>query len=500
MHGSFLFEEFLKHPEALGEGAKQALDQETRSELVADLKTLAGELTAAASTTGATLRFWFLTPRGYEGYAYNYSREHRLDASQPLTVLNHVGGDPLGFLAVRGQFTLEDYERWVKWLGRGRYYFEKIGLKEMNERQQAAYKDLRRKTDPLLARLDQANRELLLPALEDGQKAIVFDASPHSAAQFVSEGQEVQEAASLEGALPWPEIAFVCGVSDAEKFKQGCQEYFAVIGEAWTDVRGFIEQVRAQVKSRSNASRVRLPELPTAEELRPTVQPVPQGEVFFYQLPERLSRSGRVAPNLALSEDFLALSYLPDYSLRLLEEQPFQGEGPLADLNRPLAAAAYLDFAGLIDALEPWLERGVERRQERRAQRQERSDNEESPKAAAPTPRAAAQSPSTRAPSTRAPSTRAPSLPTPPPQAAPRVATRRAPAQNPSPPTKAAPARVVREQNASVAEPLSPREAKEQLHLVLDLLRCFRGFASATYQEDDARVTHFELRFEDLRE
>jgi len=35
---------------------------------------------------------------------------------------------------------------------------------------------------------------------------------------------------------------------------------------------------------------------------------------------------------------------------------------------------------------------------------------------------------------------------------------------------------------------------------MMDVLRCFRGLSCVVYQENDAMVTHYELRFEDLAE
>lgn len=498
-YGSFLLEEFLKHPAALREDSQRLIDQETRRELMADIRTLSARLAAAASSQGATLRFSFRTPRGYEGYWYDWSETFQLDGSQPLTVLSHVGGDPLGFLAVRRRVTVEDYDQTVKWLRRAVYYFEKIGFKQMDARRQAAYADLRRQAEPLLAQLDRANRELLIPALADGQAAVVLDAKPPGASEFVSEG----DAPSVPTSLPWLNLACVCGVSDAEKFKQGCQEYFAAADQVWSSVRNLIEDVRDVVQARTQAPQKQRFQLPAGDVLRPTLQETAHGELYFYRLPEKWNLDGRVAPNLALSEEFAVMSWLPEYSLRLLESQPLQAGGPLADTDRPLAAAAYLDFAGLIDATELWLLRAWERAEaRRREQEQQRLASSEparaEPRAAVMPPAAAPRVPRSRVAATQTPapsSARIPPRPAPPPQPA------AAPAPQPSPPQPALPReRVVRGQDAATEENTTPRDGRKTFHLVMDVLRCFRGFVCVRYQEDDAMVTHYELRFEDLPE
>jgi hypothetical protein len=189
---------------------------------------------------------------------------------------------------------------------------------------------------------------------------------------------------------------------------------------------------------------------------------------------------------MALSEQFAAFSRRPELSLRLLEATPLQADGPLTDVERPLAAASYLNFAGLIDALQPWMEHGLERRQERLAERQsKRAATAQAPQT--PTSRAA---PRNRVPQAR-----------PQPGPAPRAATPRIPAPPPvAAPPAVAPAPVAKMQNSHPAEPISPQEAKEQVRLLFNLLRCWRGFASVTYYEEDALVTHYELRFEDFAE
>ncbi len=491
LHGSFFFEEFLKHPEAVGQDAKHALDETTRRELAADLQKLATDLADAARSQGATLRFTFLTERGYEGFAYDWSKRRGSDGAQPLTILNHLGGEPLAFAAVRRTLTVEDYDQTIHWLARGVHYFERIGLKQLSEPRQAAYRDLREQAQPWLAQLDRANREYLIPALQDGQRAIVLDASPRQTAELVAEGNENEEPVALESSLPWLELAFVGGLSDADMFKQACREYFLVAENAWSRTQQFMEDVRAEARARVKAPPV--PSAPTRGpvSLRPTVQTTEIGEMYSYQMPSEWSRDAHVAPNLALSNDFFAMSYLPDYSQRLLAEQPLRCDGPLADTSRPLAGAAYLNFSGLVDALQPWLERAQEKRFERLAEASRSA--EAAPQAQAPQARA----PQARAPQTRAPQTRAPQprAITPAPRASARVPALPPPAQ------RVAPAKsVVRAQEGETSAPrqVSPQEAKERLRLTLELLRCFRGLECAIYYEDAALVSHYELRFNDV--
>ncbi len=507
IYGSFLFEEFLKHPATASESSHQVIDPETRGELVADMRTLSARAAAAASSQGATLRFSFLTERGYEGYWYDWSETTQLDGSQPLTVLNHVGGEPLGFLAARRPITMEDYDQTIHGLGRAVYYFEKIGLKQMDARRQAAYADLRRQAQPLLARLDRANRQLLLPALADGQMTLVLEADVHNATEVAPRGDGALSPASL----PRLHAAFVCGVSDPEKFKQGCQEYLAVADKVWSGIRAVVEEVQAEGRSESPTTPASTARSLADAVPRPTRQVVEQGELYSYPLSEHGSFDGRVAPNVAISDKFAVFSYLPAKSLQLLEPQPLGVGGVLADTDRALAAAAYLDFAGLVDIAEPWLMRAWEkaelRRQERQQQRMARSEPLPRTPEGASTPSVATKrAPSSRTPSAvrpepraggaaaTGPSARIPPRPLPPPQP---NATQAVPAR-PQPPAQDE--RVIRGQAVVAEQSSTLHKDRPTFRRMMDVLRCFRGLSCVVYQENDAMVTHYELRFEDLAE
>jgi len=51
---------------------------------------------------GASMSFSFLTERGLERFCYDWTQELTDDGTKPLSILNHVGGDPL-FLSVGRQ-------------------------------------------------------------------------------------------------------------------------------------------------------------------------------------------------------------------------------------------------------------------------------------------------------------------------------------------------------------------------------------------------------------
>ena len=66
---------------------------------------------------------------------------------------------------------------------------------------------------PLLGRLDKATRNLLIPALADGQTGLVIDAK-------LTSQQFIKALPPTEQSLTMLEPAIVVGVSDAAKLKQ----------------------------------------------------------------------------------------------------------------------------------------------------------------------------------------------------------------------------------------------------------------------------------------
>src|SRR5205823_366487 len=129
---------------------------------------------------GASMSYTFMTPRGYEGFAYNWGEHKGVDSSKPLTILDHLGGDPILFAAGRGKTSPEDLQMLSKWGQPALYYFEQIGLEELDEEQQETYKKVRKELDPLLKRFGKVVSDMLIPALSDGQGAIVVEAKTTS--------------------------------------------------------------------------------------------------------------------------------------------------------------------------------------------------------------------------------------------------------------------------------------------------------------------------------
>ena len=114
---------------------------------------------------------------------------------------------------------------------------------------------------PLLGRLDKATRNVLIPALADGQTGLVIDAK-------LTSRQFLKALPPTEQPLPMLEPAIVVGVSDAAKLKRAFTEYYAVADD-------FVEILKGIEKS----------DIPKDFKLpRPRVYRLRQGTAYGYRL------------------------------------------------------------------------------------------------------------------------------------------------------------------------------------------------------------------------
>lgn len=311
------------------------LGPELEGEITADVKKLAADLKAAIPEAGAVSGFSFLSDRGVEGYSHNWGENKMLDGSKSLDILKHVGGDPLFVFAGRGVYSPESYDTFSEWVGRGLYYGEKIALQQLGDEEREFYEGVRDDLLPLLKELDQVTRDKLVPAFEDGQAALVFDAKTKSDQLHIAMPPASE-------ALPIPELGLVYGVSDADSLQEAAQSYFHI--------------VQRTLDILHKAEPTEIPELKLPP---PEARDFPGGTIFFYRLPQQVGLDKQIAPNAGLSDKTLVLSLVPKMTVRLINESKLSATGPLADQDRPLASAFKFNFAGLLDAVAPWVDYAI---------------------------------------------------------------------------------------------------------------------------------------------
>jgi hypothetical protein len=314
------------------------LNDEQKERIRKDLDGLTGDLNTLFPKLGARVGLSFLCDRGVESYQYAQGDFGRLNGSKPLSVLQHVGGDPLLALAVRAKITGKDYELLAKW-GKTAYgYFKDFVLPTLSEEDQEKAKKFLAAATPALQRIDKANREMLVPALADGQVAVLVDGKLKSK-HFAEAMPET------ENPMPMLEPAVVFTLSDAKLFREGLGEYRGAIND-------LIDAVR-HMEGSHVPEEIRIPE--------PQSQETPLGKFYSFALPKEWGVDGQIVPNVAIADKLAVVSASRAHSERLLRATPLAVRGTLAKAaDRPLAVAGWLDWAGLVKIATPWIDFGIE--------------------------------------------------------------------------------------------------------------------------------------------
>jgi hypothetical protein len=304
-----------------------------------DIQELGNDLKPAIQKAGATVGASFLTDRGVESYSYAWGDHSKAAGAKPLGILSHLGGQPILAIAGRGSCTVKDYDVMVKWLKKAHGYFEEFALPEMGPDEREAYGKAMEALRPLAERLDAATRNKLIPALADGQIALVVDGKLKSQ-------QFCKEMPKLDTPMPMAEPALVLGVSNAEKLTEALEEYRAVWNAA-VDAIGNL----APSSEKGEIVGLKLP--------KPQSTKTPSGTVYYYQPPADWGLDKQFALSMGLSDKVATFAVSNQHAERLLKATPLAVGGVLADANRPLAMAVCFDWAGLVDAAAPWIELGV---------------------------------------------------------------------------------------------------------------------------------------------
>ncbi len=314
------------------------LSDEQKERIRKDVAGLSGDLNTLFPKLGARVGLSFLSDRGIESYQYAWGDFGRLDGAKPLTLLQHVGGNPILGMIVRARITAKDYELLAKW-GKTAYdYFQEFGLPTLPETDREKAKKFVHAATPALRRIDKANREMLVPALADGQVAVVVDGKLKSK-HFVEAMPET------ENPMPMVEPAVVLSLSDAKKFKDGLSEYRGAIND-------LIDAVR-HMEGSHVPEEIRIPE--------PKSEDSPLGKFYSFALPKEWGVDEQILPNVAIADKLAVLSASRAHSERLLKGTPLAVHGTLAKVaNRPLAMAGWLDWATLVKTVTPWIDFGIE--------------------------------------------------------------------------------------------------------------------------------------------
>jgi hypothetical protein len=279
-------------------------------------------------TPGPWLGYSFMTDLGYEGYAWDWSRSRALDGSKRLDLLEHSGGAPLAVLVSRlasDPTLLDDLAAVVaggwKLLNRHVFAGEDGG--------RAA--DVAARLGPLGDKLATTLRGKILPALTDGQVGLVVDAKTKIKRLH-------RDLPGSTDPLPLLEPAVVLPLGDPKLFREGLSDIFALSDD--------LADAFAAADPDAVPEGFRMPD--------PEKTKVEGGAVWSFALPQS-GLDDSVRPAIGVGERVAVFSLLPKQAARLLSANRLETGAQLTTFEEPLGAGAALDFAGLVDALEPWL-------------------------------------------------------------------------------------------------------------------------------------------------
>ncbi len=306
---------------------------ELRTQLAGDLQAFTEALAKHMPKAGELSAITYLTARGYESFRYNAGTRPDMDSSQPLAILNHVGGSPMCVIAGHGGDMSQAYDAMVPLLKPLFIDVEKIAESKSSAIEWAEYQKYRDRFLELARRLEFTTREKVLPALRANEQALVFDVASKSDRWFAPMPKSPQP-------LPMLEAGLVCHVSNATLLRQGVSDYVSIA----EDGSRLLHEIKPD-----NFPQFELPP--------PQERNVPGGKLYSFPFPAEWGVDSQLAANAALTEDVAVMSMLPDFTGQLLKPVPATIDTTL-DLKRPAALVSHFEIAKFIRALGPWVDYG----------------------------------------------------------------------------------------------------------------------------------------------
>ncbi|MEI6240973.1 MAG: hypothetical protein WCR51_11320 [Planctomycetia bacterium] len=311
--------------------AEADLPEGAAAEARRSLETMAAGYKKRLPVPGPWMAYSFLADQGYEGYAWDWSRNRPFDGSKRLDLLEHTGGAPLGALVFRVKNDPEQFEDLVSWAGMAWTFFTKYVITKADEDDRERVELVEKHLGPLTDKLVATVRTKLLPALADGQIGLVLDAK--SRTKRLQAG--LPEAAEP---LPLTEPAIVLGLDDPKLFREGLSDVFALGDELVDAVREIDpDSVPADYSIKD-----------------PEKTKVESGTVWSWAL-GATGLDDQIRPAIGVGEHVAVLSMVPKQATRLLADSKLETGSQLSKFEEPLAGAAALDVAGLVDAIQPWI-------------------------------------------------------------------------------------------------------------------------------------------------
>lgn len=284
---------------------------------------------------GPWLAYSFLTDQGYEGFVWDWATNQPFDGSRPLGLVEHAGGTPLAVAVTRVKQDPRLFDDLGTFATRGWELFQQHALPAIDADEREEVEAAFEAFGPLAGRLLEVLRDKFVPAVGDGQVGLVLDAKTR-----VTRLQ--RDLPSSAEPLPVPEAAIVLPLADRERFVEGLNDLFALT-----------DQIVAAARTLNPEAVPAGYRVPDPEETS-----VDAGRMWSFPMP-RSGVDDRVRLTIGVGEKAAVFAVVPEHAARLLGGMPLETGRSLSQFEAPLATAAALDVAGLLDALQPWIAYGA---------------------------------------------------------------------------------------------------------------------------------------------
>lgn len=310
---------------------RAGLSDEAGVEARRGLEKMAETLRRQMPVAGPWMSYAFLTDSGYEGYAWNWSKNLPLDGSRRLDLTSHAGGAPLATLVTRVKSDAGQFDDMLSMSGMALSFVRRHILPRIDAGAREKAEAFDERLAPLAARFADIFRKKILPATADGQFGLVIDGKSRSK-------RITAVLPASADPLPLVEPAITVRLSDPALFREGMSDLFALADD-------LVDEVRAMEPGAIPAD-YRIPE--------PEKTKVPGGTVWSFALPGN-AIDDQIQPAIGIGDEAAVFSLLPKQAGRMLASTSLETGAQLTKFEEPLAQAAALDVAGFIDVLEPWL-------------------------------------------------------------------------------------------------------------------------------------------------
>lgn len=310
--------------------------------------------------------FSHLTADGWESHDYSKTEEVALDSSAPLMALEHLGKEPMMFLAARGLYRPDSF-------GVTRQIMQKLGTRLIEAQEldwsemgwdssdgnpilnafepivtalfpsmdwskfevALEYENVKEYFDtaePSLVKLVDALESKLLPALS-GEQLIVVSGGDLKAKQWFKDMPPSVDP------LPVPEIAFALGVKDSKLLLDGIDDVFKAFDE-------MVEAMRVK-KPSSIPAGYKIP--------RPAHSVTADGKKMWYELPADWSVPKELMPHVFFARDYVIDSYSNKQSSAMASATKLSAMPGVIDASAKQSSVTYIHIGKMFDLGRPWI-------------------------------------------------------------------------------------------------------------------------------------------------